>query len=293
MSKGRAPTPVVLSIALSLAEEILKVFFLSRRKTPMKGSHGYLDATNKRDELIALYWRHHEYGPPSYVAYATGPIGAGGNGVAVLDLDFKHPEAIAWWETNKHRLHTRTYRTRSGGLHLVFLDHPKLRTVAGAIETGVDVKAKGGYAAAWWAHGYEIVNNAPITPWPDWLDIPPDKAVTRRQQSQSASFRPRVDLPPLTRALLGGLSDLCERPTGIKEGERDDTLMRYAGHCLGIGTTPEQTLADCLACNATFDPPMTEAQVLKIVNSIARKEAAKRAQFRADKQFLIDMYREA
>src|SRR5258708_14034340 len=143
------PVPLVLSIALDTAQAGTAVFFLSVAKTPLKGSHGFKEATKDENELIALYDR---YRGATYVAYATGPI----NGVAVLDLDFKHSEAVAWYEANKHRLPaTFTYRTRSGGLHLVYQDHPDLKTAAGNIAPGVRL-ANGGSACAWLLTAYEI-----------------------------------------------------------------------------------------------------------------------------------------
>jgi Bifunctional DNA primase/polymerase, N-terminal/Primase C terminal 1 (PriCT-1) len=115
-------------------------------------------------------------------------------------------------------------------------------------------------------------------------------------QSRPASCpRPRLargrELPPIIAAVKGGLSTPYERPEGIEEGARDDELMRYAGHCFGRGMSYDKVLAKCVDCNDTFDPPMEERQVLKIVNSIAKAQARKQAQQRANHDFLFNMHR--
>jgi len=288
--------PLVLSVGIEAVKGGLAVFFLSEAKTPLKGSHAFYDAVRTEAELVALY---HRYRGATYIAYATGSENkhpdhgiVPASGVAVLDLDFKHPEAVEWYEANKHRLpDTFTYRTRSGGLHLVYQDHPKLRTVAGNIETGVDVKARGGYACAWFLHGYEVLLSGEPASWPDWLDIPNTKASTRRKRATEATARPRQravtprrisqQAVPLAgtvaAAIKGGLDTRMERPIGIGEGERDDTLFRWACSCFARGMTFDETLNDCLDCNATFDPPLDEDQVVKCVNSGWRKESAKQA----------------
>jgi putative DNA primase/helicase len=186
-SNFRQPIPPVLAIGLNAARQNLTVFFLSVAKTPLKGSHSLKEATKDETELIALF---HRYQGACFVGYATGPV----NGVAVLDLDFKHPEAVAWYEANKRRLPTTfTYKTRSGGKHLVYQDRPGLKTVAGKIAPGVDVKAKGGYACAWFLHGYEIEDNSPPAPWPiDWLVIPN----TQVKISNTAKLQTFKDVKP-------------------------------------------------------------------------------------------------
>jgi hypothetical protein len=267
-------TASLLDVAINVVRGGLAVFFLSEKKTPLKGSHGFYDATKIETELVSLY---HRYRGAAYIAYATGSA----NGVALLDLDFEHPEAVAWYEANKNRLPaTFTYKTRSGGLHLVFQDHPKLKTCAGNIETGVDVKAKGGYACAWFLHGYEIVRDIYPAPWPDWLDIPNTKASTRRKRVAEAAERARptavmwpTESPPnqnISVDVKGGLNTRMERPIGIEEGARDDTLFRWACSGFARGLTFDEVLAECRACNATFAPPLDEATVLAKVESASK-----------------------
>jgi Bifunctional DNA primase/polymerase, N-terminal len=68
----------------------------------------------REPEAIAALW-HSRPGP--LIGIATGESSR----IDVLDIDVKHPESCAWWYQHHHRLPpTRTFRTRSGGLHLYF-----------------------------------------------------------------------------------------------------------------------------------------------------------------------------
>jgi hypothetical protein len=97
------------------------------------------------------------------------------SGIDVLDLDLaKHPEAVVWWEQNKDKLpRTRTHRSRSGGLHLLFYHQQNRRNSISKIHKGVDVKGTGGYFVWWPAAGFPVVDDAELTDWPDWLDPEP------------------------------------------------------------------------------------------------------------------------
>jgi hypothetical protein len=91
----------------------------------------------------------------------------------VLDIDAKHGEAHAWWATHRDQLPpTRTVRTRSGGLHLWYRDAPGLRCNVGAIASGVDVRATGGYVIAWHVAGLPVLRETSLAPWPAWLRLP-------------------------------------------------------------------------------------------------------------------------
>ncbi len=96
--------------------------------------------------------------------------------LAVLDIDRQH-NGIVWWQENRHRLPTtRTHRTRSGGLHLLFRHHPGLRCSTARIAPGIDVRAEGGSIICWPAAGLEVLCDAPLADWPNWLMPPPKPA---------------------------------------------------------------------------------------------------------------------
>jgi Bifunctional DNA primase/polymerase, N-terminal len=92
------------------------------------------------------------------------------SGLAVLDIDAKQPTAHAWWRQNRRRLSAPcAVRTRSGGLHLYYRHRDGLRNSQGKLACGVDVRAEGGYAIAWWAHGQPVLADAEPAQWPDWM----------------------------------------------------------------------------------------------------------------------------
>jgi len=75
--------------------------------------HGFKDAKSDLRGLRDL-WRQN---PAPLVGVATGAASS----VDALDIDCKHLEAREWWAANRDRLpQTRSHRTRSGGLHMLF-----------------------------------------------------------------------------------------------------------------------------------------------------------------------------
>jgi hypothetical protein len=99
------------------------------------------------------------------VGVATGAI----SDIDVLDIDQK-PEARVWWVQHRDRLPvTRTHRTRSGGLHLIFQHAEGLRCSTSRIAIGVDVKGNGGCCTWWPCINLPVLCDAPVAPWPDWL----------------------------------------------------------------------------------------------------------------------------
>jgi hypothetical protein len=157
-----------LSSALALAADGFAVFPCLRNKAPAC-THGHLDAASDPADVRAL-WRRW---PGPLIGIATGEP----SGLAVLDLDAKHPEARDWWGEHRAMLpETRTVRTRSRGLHLYFRHAAGLRCSVGKIGPGIDVRAEGGYVIAWAAAGLPVLLDVPMVPWPAWLAPPePDR----------------------------------------------------------------------------------------------------------------------
>ena len=115
--------------------------------------HGFKEATTDPTEIIKL-WRRY---PGSVIGIATGKV----SGRSVLDIDVKHEPALAWWRTNYRRLpSTRTFRSRSGGLHLYFQHADGIRNTQSKLCPGLDTRGDGGYIIYWFAVGYASV---PIT----------------------------------------------------------------------------------------------------------------------------------
>jgi hypothetical protein len=146
------------------------------------------------------------------------------SGIVLLDFDVKHPEALAWFATNKARLpDTLTYRSYSGGSHRVYAcPEGGLRSINARPVVGIDVKADGGLWTFWFAIGTACLNTGPIAPWPAWLTPviwPPKPPLSPRRERQFSSAHP-------DRAIEGILGRMAREP----EGNRNSLLFWAAKH---------------------------------------------------------------
>ena len=97
------------------------------------------------------------------------------SGLLVIDIDIKNGQnGGAWLDANADALpSTRTHKTRSGGLHLVFKMPTgfDIRNSASRIAPGVDVRGNGGHA---WSSmppspGHSIADSSEHADMPLWL----------------------------------------------------------------------------------------------------------------------------
>jgi Bifunctional DNA primase/polymerase, N-terminal len=117
------------------------------------------------------------------------------NGFDVLDVD---PEGRSWYDQNFDAIpETRAHQTQRG-VHLLFVHAPGLRSSAGKIAPGVDVRADGGFVIWWPREGFSV-DDAPLAEWPDWLlaeakgKRPAIGCVIRRKAaSDSGAIRPPI-----------------------------------------------------------------------------------------------------
>jgi hypothetical protein len=147
---------LALDAALKLAEQGIPSFPCRENKAPAT-LRGFYSATTDANALRCL-WR--EY-PGPLVGVPTGSV----SGFDVLDLDFgRHQEAVDWWCANKSGIPiTCIHRTRSGGIHCLFQHDDGARSVNGWLETGVDVKASGGYIIHWPSHHTDRLRCADVS----------------------------------------------------------------------------------------------------------------------------------
>ena len=156
-----------LEHALDLAARGRRVFPMNPATKRPRCEHGKDDATTDAAKLRQWFTR-----PGSVPAVATGTA----SDIAVLDIDRQHGGEI-WWNEHRTRLpETEAYRTKNGGLHLVFRYRPEARTVPlGDIAPGIELRGDGASAIYWPAAGLPILSDAVPAPLPQWL-IPPPKA---------------------------------------------------------------------------------------------------------------------
>jgi hypothetical protein len=106
----------------------------------------------------------------------------------VLDVDVKHSAARAWLITAQAKLPaTRTFRTRSGGVHLLFQHAVGVRNTESHLARGVDTRGEGGYVIWWFAAGFPCVDQSPVADWQPWLleslfNKPEPEALPRRSR---------------------------------------------------------------------------------------------------------------
>ncbi len=221
---------------------------------------GLLDASlNPAD--IRTWW---EAWPHANIGIVTG-VGCGAYGVGVIDIDPRHggDETFTQLLANLgFSPRTVTAVTGSGGSHLFYrLDNQQLRNSVGTLGEGVDIRGDGGFVVAspslhvsgrryYWAPGWSPLF-AELEPFPDVL---------------------RQKLGSKTSAIVGGVRLM----DGAKmvEGQRNMMLSSLAGAIRRKGCTETEIAALLSSTNETrCQPPLSQAEVHKIVHSIARYES--------------------
>ncbi len=133
----------MLDAALRYAERGWPVFPLAAgSKLPRKGSRGFLDATTD-ESVIREWWR---VAPHCNVGMATGTA----SGVFVLDIDGEPGAAWIMEQQERGNVLPETLCQRTGGRgnRQYFFNMPAgvlIKSSAGEIAEGVDVRADGGY----------------------------------------------------------------------------------------------------------------------------------------------------
>jgi hypothetical protein len=210
--------------------------------------HGFKDASRDPAVVLRLWHRF----PGSLIGIATGTI----SGIAVLDVDPKHPAARAWWEAHHPRLlPTRTFATRSGGLHCYFRHRDGVTNTQSKICSGVDTRGEAGYVICWFAAGFGCFDHAPPAPWPDWvfgeLKRPPRPAAAHRSHAAAQNS---------TEAIL-------RRVANATEGERNGVLYWAANRLRERGTLRADEGALLAAARAAG---LTEIEARRTVESAKR-----------------------
>ena len=206
-------TQGVVVAAERLAEAAYAVFPCQESKAPACPG-GFRKAARDPAAARELWRRYH--GP--LIGVATGEP----SGFSVLDIDRQH-DGGTWFAANRKRLpRTRAHRTRSGGLHLVFLHRDGLRCSAARIASGIDVRGDGGYVIWWPAAGLPLLDDAPLADWPQWL--------YEAAQPPPAPVPPSAPAAPLEADAyaLAALRHASGRVGVARQGGRNATLYREA-----------------------------------------------------------------
>lgn len=245
-----------LKHARALATKGRAVFPMTQAKRPAC-PHGVKDATRDAEQIRAWFTR-----PDLLPAVATGEP----SGVVVLDLDRQHG-AANWWRDNRHRLpETEAYRTRSGGLHLVFAYRPGIRTLAlDKIGAGVELRSTGASAIDWRAAGFQSLCDAAPAELPAWVLPPPPPPpapaaaptftgeTAARRYAEAAMTRAIQDVasaaPGTRNSALNAATYSLSRLifTGLVTAGEVARCMAYAGLASGLDAREvERTIASAL-----------------------------------------------
>lgn len=207
--------------------------------------------------------------PLANIGLATGEA----SGIVVLDVDPRHGGEVSLEELERRfgELPASVEaETGGGGRHLLF-KHPG-RTVtnsAGSLGPGLDVRGDGGYIVAppslhasgrryAWEGAHHLAYMEP-PPLPQWL--------SDRLTAQDSG--PRRLAPKTT------MSDLVL--TSVREGQRNSSLARLAGHLFRHRVDPYVTLGLLRSWNEqNCHPPLTETEMTRTIDSIAKAELRRR-----------------
>ncbi|MBO1326909.1 bifunctional DNA primase/polymerase [Acetobacter suratthaniensis] len=200
----------VAAYAQKLARHGLKVFPCQQDKRPTC-KWGEL-ATN-RPQSVPMLWRTY---PGPLIGVMTGAV----SGFDVLDLDWGKGGDDFHQEHCPRLTGTRTHRTRSGGLHLLFKHREGMRNSASRIAHGVDVRADGGYVIWWPAAGLEIVDRSPAQQWPAWLVERAQPPIPPKASLEATS----LDLQDAEKKVRNAVRSAVRSVASAPEGRRNDTL---------------------------------------------------------------------
>jgi len=215
---------------------------------------------------VATIRRWWQRWPWANVAVATGA--ASGFWVLDVDPDKGGDEALRELEATHRKLpHTVEAVTGSGGRHILFA-HPGCRVPNKvALAPGLDVRGDGGFVVV--APSLHVSGRQYA--W-ELLHHPLDKAV---------ALAPSWLLAMVAARHAGGRQGASDWrraiAEGVPEGRRNDTLAAAVGGLLLAGVPIRVVLEIALAMNACrFHPPLPKDEVLKVVDSIAGREARRR-----------------
>jgi hypothetical protein len=249
----------VLRTALALASRGLHILACRPRSKMPLTVHGLLDATRDA-EVIKSWWRAE---PTANVAVRTGAI----SGIIVIDVDGLSAEReLDKLELLNEPLPETVETITARGRHVWFA-HPggTIPNSVGRVADGIDVRADNGFVLC-----------------------PPSAHPSGRRYAWSVDCGRTIAAAPawLLAKLAAPNGNGSAAPTAewerlasgpIPEGTRNSTLTRLAGHQLRRYVNIDVVSLSLRGINRAFCvPPLPDADVSKIVNSVAGIELRRR-----------------
>lgn len=250
----------ILDAALEYAEAGYAVIPVKRSDKAPYTPNGLTAATTNQ-AAIRQWW---EWWPDANVAIVCGNVSGG---IVVVDVDVKGKNgfgSISYWEAQHGDFpETAVVHTGSGGKHYYFhVDNPE--AFKNRVETlpGVDIRGDGAYVVAppsvhengkmyTWRHGVSCTERDEVAEANESvLELlnrnPKDSAA---QKQQDAANRQRTDMHH------------------VQEGQRNDTLFRFASKMVGSGISRDAALEAARTEIATWENPLPDFEIVKTVNS--------------------------
>jgi Bifunctional DNA primase/polymerase, N-terminal/Primase C terminal 1 (PriCT-1) len=253
----------MLATALALAARRISVFPVVPRGKEPACAGGCKSATTDGD--IIRRWWHAE--PSCNIGIATGSV----SGIFVVDVDgFEAEGRLAKIEAEHGKLPDTVEAITARGRHLYFRYQPgcSVRNTAGRIAPGIDTRGDGGYVLAppsvhpsGRIYAWSVDSGHAFAIAPPWLL---DRINGR------ANGRTVATPPTVWSALV---------LDGVDEGERNHATTRLCGYLLRRNVNAQVALGLLQIWNLTrCRPPLPEAEVEQIVNSVAGAELRRRGE---------------
>ena len=252
----------LLETALSLASRGLHVFPYKPRDKEPAVWNGLRAATTDQN-VIRGWWRSRDLN----IGLATGER----SGVFVVDIDAE--AELAKLESRHGTLPGTVESITTKGRHIYFVwPGRRIPNSASKIAPGIDVRGDGGYVLAppsihpsGKPYAWSVDSASSFAAAPDWI-------ITG---AIAASFSPRGKLPCETSPSTVWAELVA---AGVAEGARNVTFASLAGYLLRHRIDVDAVLEILRLWNETrCRPPLPDADVLKIVDSIAGREYRRRA----------------
>jgi len=247
----------MLDAALEYAKRGLAVFPLAEGTKIPCIQGGFKQATTD-EEQIKLFW---SVRPRCNIGVATGGMS---NGLVVIDVDLDNDKGedgyitLKAWESEHGELPEGACATTPrGGMHLYFIsDEPFSSSVNKAL--GIDVRAEGGFVVA----PPSVREDGRSYEWDLYIE---DYGIPRADENTKA-FINKVQEDKLNGEKKFVL------PDRIRDGERNDTLFRYACSLQAHSVPDDVITASVIGVNKSLcDNPVSDSECEKIVNSALSK----------------------
>lgn len=247
----------MLDAALAYASRGLAVFPLAEGTKIPCIQGGFTKATTDPEQIRA-FW---SVRPNCNIGIATGGMS---NGLVVVDVDLDNDKGedgyvtLRAWESEHGELPEGACATTPrGGMHLYFVSDEPISCSTNQ-EKGVDVRADGGFVVA----PPSVRDDGRAYEWDLHIE---DYGIPRADANVKAFIADMQE---------GRIeAKRFELPDRIRDGERNDTLYRYACSLQAHSVPDDVIVASVVGVNRTLcDRPLDDAECEKIVNSALSKK---------------------